>query len=79
MIAFPSRWFLSFIASGKKYAATKGRSTLRTAEASLLVTTTTTTSLPPGLFQFFGVTYSGRSVQVTRENIAMDSMMTAAL
>ena len=34
---------------------------------------------PPGLFQFFGVTYGGRSVEVTRENLATDIARTAAL
>ena len=48
--AFPSCWFLSFVASGKKHVGTKGRSTLGTTGASQLVTTTTAhtnTPTPP--------------------------------
>ena len=59
----------------------KGRSTLATAGASRRITTTNAQANPPlyGLFQISSVTYGGRCIEVTRENLVTDYISTAAL
>ena len=59
----------------------KGRPTLAMAGASRRITMTTAHANPPlyGLFQISSVTYGGRCREVTCENLATDSISTAAL